>query len=277
MHLRAAALGLVLACLAAAPATAGAKPCAAKQFALVSQPAGREGADLVPAAARGGEDPGRHHCGDRPAAGRREAEPAAPAEARAADARVPRAGVRPAPRRPAERRHDRGAGRARRGGQGPIAPGPGQTGDGYAGEGTTSSTEEDAEHATVRKTHTSKLRRTAFGPQCPDFAGNVVTNISLVLDGHPHRGAAREAHDRRHDGQDHRHAQRRLHGRLRLPRAARAQARLRDRDARVDRDRRDRQGDRPGGDQHAARQPEPSPSRRTRSGSSRARSRRCRA
>ena len=65
--------------------------------------------------------------------------------------------------------------------QGPIAPGPGQAGTGYGSEGTTTSTAEDAEHATVRTTHTSKLERKAFGPVCPDFDGNVVTRISMVL------------------------------------------------------------------------------------------------
>jgi hypothetical protein len=64
--------------------------------------------------------------------------------------------------------------------QGDIPPGPGQAGFGYFTESSSSSTEQDAEHATVRKTHTSKSRHEVFGPKCPDFDGTVVTKINIV-------------------------------------------------------------------------------------------------
>jgi hypothetical protein len=174
------ALAFVLLCCAAFPAQASAKGCKAKQVALADRHGGKVTTWCLP----------------RPPI------PKTQADATVAIGRLLGAGKltpkrldKLVPRMKASA--ERGFGAARDGqlrratlaaqaardgqSQGPIAPGPGQAGDGYSSEGTTSSTEQDAEHATVHKTHTSKMVRTAFGPQCPDFDGNVVTKISVVL------------------------------------------------------------------------------------------------
>jgi hypothetical protein len=177
---RALALALALLCCAAFPAHASAKGCKAKQIALADRHAGKVTTWCLP----------------RPPLPKTQADAtvaigrllgAGKLTPKRLDKLVPRMkasaerafGVA----RDAQLRRATVAAQAARDGtsQGPIAPGPGQAGDGYSSEGTKSSTEEDAEHATVHKTHTSKMVRTAFGPACPDFDGNVVTNISIVL------------------------------------------------------------------------------------------------
>lgn len=64
--------------------------------------------------------------------------------------------------------------------EGPIPPPPGQVGIGYFSESTSGSTSQDAEHATVHTTQTSRSRHEVFGPMCPDSAGNVVTRIKIT-------------------------------------------------------------------------------------------------
>lgn len=64
--------------------------------------------------------------------------------------------------------------------EGAIAPGAGQAGFGFQSETTSSSTGEDAERSTVRKTQTSKTRHELFGPKCPDFTGDVLTKINML-------------------------------------------------------------------------------------------------
>jgi hypothetical protein len=186
--LAAAALGAAsLLCATAFPAHAGAaraKPCKGKHVAIAYKPRGRtkakawclptpriprSQADAAVAIVRlleqGKLSPKRLErlVGHLPAAKER-------AFRRSREQQVRRATTEAHGARAAQASHS----------QGNVAPGPGQAGFGYFTESSSSSTEEDAEHATVRKAHTSKSRHEAFGPKCPDFDGNVVTKISIV-------------------------------------------------------------------------------------------------
>lgn len=65
--------------------------------------------------------------------------------------------------------------------EGTIPAGPDQAGFGFFSETTSSSTDVDAERATVHTTHTSRSRHEVFGPKCPDFGGDVVTKFKIVI------------------------------------------------------------------------------------------------
>ena len=178
-------LAASLLCLTAAfPAPAGAKSCKASQIAIAFKPRGRAKA--------------KQWCLPRPRIPRSQADAAVAIvrlleEGKLSPKRLERlVGHLPAAKERAFRRDRerevRRAASVAHGARlaqvshdaGNIAPGPGQAGFGYFTESSSSSTAEDAEHATVRTTHTSRSRHEVFGPKCPDFDGTVVTKINVV-------------------------------------------------------------------------------------------------